>query len=101
MRGKVSGSLQAFLLALNSQEDERAAEPDARILQHPGNLENGCDARGIVHRAVVDCIAIDRLAHTQVIEMPRQDNILVLHFWIIARQKPSDVLRFLLRLLEL
>ena len=58
------------------------------------DLEQGGDARSVVHGAVVDAIAVDRrIGQAEMIEMRRKDHELVSPLRIGAAQHAGDVLR--------
>ena len=79
---------QALLLGGHRDEQHRAAQLRAALLQHGRDVEHGGHPRGVVHRAVVDRVAVDRLADAQVIEMRREDNVLVLELGRCPAARP-------------
>ena len=101
MRGEISRALQTLLFARHRQENHRALQLHVRFVQHARDLENRRDAGSIIHRAVVNGIAVDRLAHADMIQMRAHHHILVLQLRIGAGQHAGDILRFHLRLLQL
>jgi hypothetical protein len=63
----VLGSEQALFLGGHHQEEERPLRLRLRLLQRACDLEHGRDARRVVERAVVDLVAVDRLADAQMV----------------------------------
>ena len=100
MRGEVARAEQPFLLAGHRDEQDRPRRLRARLVQRRRDLEDRRDARRVVHRAVVDRVAVDRAADAEMIEVRRHDDELVAPLRIRAAQDAGDVLRLDLRPLD-
>src|ERR1039458_9809693 len=84
----------ALLLRRHRQEHDRPLGLGAALLHDARHLQNRRDSRRVVHRAVIDRVAIDRASHAHVIQVRRHDDVLVLQFRIRPRQHPHHVGRF-------
>src|SRR5580698_5740602 len=63
----------------------------------PSNFNQRCVTRGVVHRAIVDAVAVHRLTDPEVIEVRANHDIFLLEFWIAARENSNHVLGFRFR----
>ncbi len=69
---------QAFLFARDGGEQHRALGPDGVGGHGAGRLQHGCDARRIVHRAIVDGVPGGHAGlDPDVIKMAHDDNIFI------------------------
>ena len=93
MRGEVARAEQALLFGGHRHEQHRALRPLRPLRQRRGRLDQRGDARRVVHRAVVDAVAVDRAADAEVIEMRRQHDVFVAQRRIAAGQHAGDVVR--------
>ncbi len=93
MRGEVKRAELAFLLARHRDEQNRSLRLRGRAMERIGHFEDRRDARRVVHRAVVDRVAVDRAADTEVIEVRGQHDVFVAQSRIAAAQDAGDVLR--------
>ena len=67
-------------------------EKDEISTQASRHLDQRGDPRGVVHRAVVQAIAVDRCADAHMIEMCGQDDVLAREGGIAAWQQRGDVI---------
>ena len=67
------------------------------LFHRPSNFDERCVARGIVHRAVVDAVAVDRLADSEMVKVRTDHDILFLELRITARENAHHILGFHLR----
>ncbi len=80
---------QPFLLARHGEEQDRTAE---RLSMPPlGEPDQQCNIGGVVKRAVVDAVAVHRLAVTVAVEMRGEDDHLVGELRIGSGQECDDV----------
>ena len=94
VRGKVPRPEQSLLLAGDGDERNRARRLRPRFVQPCRNFKQGGDARGVVHRAVVHAVSVDRrIGQPEMIEMRRENDELVSPLRIGAAQHGGDVLR--------
>ena len=91
LQREVARSEQALLLGGHRHEQHRALRPGRG--HHLGRLDQRGDARGVVHRAVVDVVAVDRRADADVIEVRGEHDVLVGQLGIAALHHADDVLR--------
>src|SRR5205823_4917661 len=82
---------QPLLLAGGGEKEDRSFRPRRRRREGARDLEDRGDAGGVVERAVVDGIAVDRLADAEVIEVRGVDDLLVSQLLIGAAQDAGDV----------
>ena len=87
------GAEETFLLRRDRDEQQRAPRVGLPPAQRGRGLEQGGDARGVVHRPVVDAVAALRLAHAQVVEMGGEGDVLRCHGRIGAGQQADHVVR--------
>ena len=81
---------QAFLRPW-SPETERSAPERALMPQTPRQCSATPRRRRIVHRTVVDRVAMDRRSDSEMIQVSTQNNIFLLEFRIGSRQAGDDV----------
>src|ERR1017187_8016672 len=97
MVGKILGAEQAFLFACNPQKEDGTLRTSVRAMQRVGDVKQQRRSGAVVHGAVVNAIAIDGLANSEVVDVRGQNNIFVLELRIGARQPGDDVVGLYLR----
>ena len=75
--GKIIGALQALLFAGDDEKHDGAARRLRQAGEGAGQLEHAGDSARVVGGAVVDAIAIHRLADAEVVEMRGVENVLI------------------------
>ena len=60
----------------------------------PRNLDQRRNARAIVHRSVINAVAVNRRADAQMVEMRPEDHIFILKHGVRAGQHADHILRF-------
>ena len=96
MAGEKLRAEQAFLLAGHGGEQDRAAWAVAGLAEGAGDLDQGGDAGGIVHRAIVDPVGIRRIvgagvADADMVEMRHQQHIFAGDAWIAPGQDADHI----------
>src|SRR5579871_864615 len=91
MGGEVARPEFALLLGCDRQKYDGALGPRSRRFQDARDLQHGCDAGGVIHRAVVDAVALDGAADTQMVEVSGEDYVFVLEFAVGAGEQAGDV----------
>ena len=100
MVGVITRAQQPLFLGRHGEEHQRPSQPGPRVANGDRRFDQTGDSRGVVHRAVVDAVAVhgprasEGLADAHVIEMRRQHDVLVLQDRIRSRQQSDDVGRF-------
>jgi hypothetical protein len=89
--GEITRPEQAMLLRGDRHEEDGSAGPRCAGGERARDFDQGCDARRIVHGAVVDAVATHRGADADVIEVCRQNYVLAAQGRIASRQQPDDV----------
>jgi len=56
-----------------------------------GRLDQRRDSRSVVHRAVIDCVAIDRTPHAKMVEMRAQHKVLMLQLRVAALKQRNNI----------
>src|SRR5262249_58919208 len=65
-----------------------------------GHFDEGGDAGGVVHGAVVDLVSVDRYAQTEMIEVGADDHVFALESGVAAGKDTGEVLRLRARALD-
>ena len=77
---------QALLFSGDEHKQQRAFQLLGMLLERRGNIEQDGDAGRVVHGAVVNAVAIDRLADAHVIDVRGQNYVFILQLRIVSRQ---------------
>ena len=88
---EIARAEQPLLLGGDEDEQHRALRLQPPRLVASGDVEQSGDPRGIVHRAVVEAVAIDRSADAEMVEMGGEDDMLGPQPLVAAGQPGDDV----------
>ena len=75
MRREIFRSQQPFLLAGNNHEEQGTPQLRFRLVQLLRDIQQRRHTRCIIHRAVVNLVAVDRLADAQMIQVRRKHHV--------------------------
>ena len=78
MRGEIAGAEKAFFFRGDQNKEERAAQLFGMGFEAGGDVQEDGTARGVVHGAVVDAVAVDGLADAEVVEWAERTTIFIL-----------------------
>ena len=93
MRGEVPRSSSPFSSPVTATKTIDRAGFRLRSRSRCGQFEDRRDTGGVVHRAVVNAVAVDRFADAEVIEVRRDDEIFATTLRVAAAQDARHVLR--------
>ena len=90
--GEVLGAEFAEFFAGEGNEEDGAFE--VLGAEECGGFDEGGDAAGVVHGAVVDGVAVEFAADAEVVKVGGDDDVLVFKLWVGAGEEADDVAAF-------
>ena len=91
MRGEVAGPEQPVFLGGDREEHDRPPQMDARLVQPARDVEERRRPGRVVHRPVVNAVAVDRFAAPEVIEVRAEHEVLARQLRVRSGRMPTTL----------